>query len=155
MLCQWPDLLSSCVSILWQLTCLHDLGLLGSLSVSLSWSGFNLPLWSAIVMMIETGEQPLSPANIMDMSMNPFLSSSVEHLSLSSGSWDNSQGSDTTLIHKLTPQPESLIMTRLCWALTPLPCQLTQVIWCQMMMGWSPSATHTLLCKSTLSLLSP
>ena len=67
-------------------------------------------------MMIEAREWPLRriyPMNIMimDMSMNRCLNSSVQHLSLSSVSWVNSQGSDTTPVHKLTPQLESLITT--------------------------------------------
>ena len=54
--CQWPVFLSSCVSILWQLTCLCDLGLFRLLGVSLYWSGFDLALQSVIVMMIEARE---------------------------------------------------------------------------------------------------
>ena len=68
--CQWPVFLSSCVSILWQLTCLCDLGLFKFLGVSLSWSGFDVALQSVIVMMIEAREWPLRriyPMNIMIM----------------------------------------------------------------------------------------
>ena len=100
----------------WQLTCLCDLGLFRSLGVSLSWSGFDLALQSVIVMRIEARERPLRriyPMNLMitDMSMNHCLNSSVQHLSLSSVSWVNSQGPDTTPIHKLTPQLEWLVTT--------------------------------------------